>query len=122
MILKCNGVRGLSKQVAFRATLDIHNPDVLWCESTLCNSVCTYKFIPKNYSAFYKDCYVNGGVASTDRIISYEIPDLDTDYEMIWAGLHFSGSKPPYSASFYEPSNAMSLCLWSTMEFSQLSA
>ena len=45
-----------------------------------------------NYTVFHKDRNVNGGgvfVATTDRIISYEIPDLDTDCDMIWAGLHF---------------------------------
>ena len=43
-----------------------------------------------------------------DRIISYEIPDLDTDCEIVWAGLHFSGSKPLYLASFYKPPNTTS--------------
>ena len=59
----------------------------------------TYEFFPKNCSIFRKDRNVNGGgdfVATSDRIISYEIPDLDNDCEMIWAGLHFSDSKPLY--------------------------
>ena len=47
-------------------------------------------------------------VATSDRIISYEIPDLDTDCEIIWAGLHFSVSKPLYLASFYKPPNTTS--------------
>ena len=33
-------------------------------------------------------------VATTDRIISFEMPYFDTDCEMIWAGLHFSCSEP----------------------------
>ena len=112
MIINCNGVKGPSKQTAFLATLDIHKPDiVLWCESKLCNSMCSYEFFPKNYTIFRKDRNVNGGgvfVATSDRIISYEIPDLDTDCEIIWAGLHFSGSKPLYLASFYKPHNTTS--------------
>ena len=88
--MNCNGVKGPSKQAAFLATLDIHRPDiVLGCESKLCNSMCTYEFFPKNYTIFRKDCNVNGGgvfVATYDRIISYEIPDLDTDCEIIWTG------------------------------------
>ena len=103
--MNCNGVKGPSKQAAFLATLDIHRPDiVLWCESKLCNSVCTYKFFPKNNTVFRKYRNVNGGgvfVATSDRIISYEMPDLDTDCEMIGAELHFLGSKPLYLASFY---------------------
>ena len=47
-------------------------------------------------------------VATSDRIIFYEIPDLDTDCEMIWAGLLFSCSKPHYLASFHKPHNTTS--------------
>ena len=86
MIINCNGVKGPSKQAAFLAALDIHKPDiVLWCESKLCNSMCSYEFFP----TFRIDRNVNAGgvfVATSDRIIFYEIPDLDTDCEIIWAG------------------------------------
>ena len=112
MIMNCNGVKGPSKQAAFLATLDIHRSDiVLGCESKLCNSMCSYEFFPKNYTVFHTDCNVNGGgvfVATSDRIISYEIHDLDTDCEIIWAGLHFSGSNPLYLASCYKPPNTTS--------------
>ena len=66
----------------------------------------SYEFFPKNYTIFRKDRNVNGGwvfVATSDRIISYEIPILDTDCEIVLAGLICSGSKPLYLASFYEP-------------------
>ena len=100
----CSGVKGPSQQAAFLATLDIHKPYiVLGCESKLCSSMCSYEFFTKNYTVFRKDRNVNGGgvfVATSDRIISCEIPDLDTDCEIIWAGLHFSGSSRLYSASF----------------------
>ena len=112
MIINYNCVKGPSKQAAFLATLDIHKPDiVLGCESKQCNSMCSYEFFPKNYTIFHKDRNVIGGgvfVATSDRIISYEIPDLDTDCDIIWAGLHFSGSKPLYLASFYKPPNTTS--------------
>ena len=79
MIINCNGPNGPSKQVTFLTTLDIHKPDiVLGGESKLCNSICTYELFPKNYTAFSKDRNVNGGwvfVATSDRIMSYEIPD-----------------------------------------------
>ena len=94
MILNCNGINGPSKQTAFHATLDIHKPYIaLRCESKLYTSICTYEFFPKNYTDIRKDHNVNGGgcfVAMTDGTISYGIPDLDTDCEMILAGLHFS--------------------------------
>ena len=73
--------------------------------------MCSYKLFPKNYAIFCKDHNVDEGgvfVATSDRIISYEIPDLDTDCEIVWAGLHFSGSKPLYLASFYKPPNTTS--------------
>ena len=111
MIIDCNGVKGPSKQAAFLATLDIHRPYiVLGHESKLCNSMCCYEFF-LNYTVFRKDRNVNGGgvfVATSDRIISYEIPDLYADCEMIWAELHFSGSKPLYLSSFYKPPNTTS--------------
>ena len=73
--------------------------------------MCTYEFFNKNCIVIRKYRNVNGGgvfVATSDRIISYEITDLDTDCEMIWAGLHFSGSKPLYLASLYKPPNTTS--------------
>ena len=101
IILDCNGITGPSKQAAFLATLDIHKPDIaLGCESKLCNSMCTYEFFLKNYTVFHKVRNVIGGgvfVATSDRIISYKIPDLGTDCEIILAGLHFSGCKPLFS-------------------------
>ena len=54
--------------------------------------MCSYEFYPKNYTVFRKDRNVIGGgdfIATSERIISYEIPDLDTDCEIILAGLHF---------------------------------
>ena len=89
MILDCNGVKGPSKQAAFHATLDVHKPDIVHgCESRLHISMYSYEFFPMNHTVFRKDRNVNGGgviVATSDRKISYEIPDLDTDCEMIWA-------------------------------------
>ena len=83
MIINCNCVKVPSKQAAFLATLDIHKPDIVFgSESVLCNSMCSYEFFPKNYTVFRKDRNVNGGgifVETSDRIISYEIPNLDTD-------------------------------------------
>ena len=112
MMINCNGVKGPSKQAAFLATLDIHRPDiVLGCETKLCNSMCSYEFSTKNYTVFHRDRNVDGGgviVATSDRKISYEIPDLDTDCEMIWAGIHFSVSKPIYLVCFYYPPNTTS--------------
>ena len=112
MILISNSVKGPSKQAAFHATYIIHKPDiVLGCGSKLCNSMCTYEFFPKNYTVFREDRNVNGGgvfVATSNRIISYDIPDLDTDCEMIWAGLHISTSKSLYLARFFKPPNTTS--------------
>ena len=74
-------------------------------------AMCSYEFFPRNYTVFRKDHNVNGGgvfVATSDRIISYEIPELDTDCEIVWAGLHISGSMTLYLASFYKPPNTTS--------------
>ena len=77
MNLNCNGVKGPSKQAAFHATLDIHKPDiVLGCEAnyvigcTLMTSSLTITL------CFVKRAMQMTGVfvATTDKIISYEIP------------------------------------------------
>ena len=110
--MNCLGVERPSKQAAILAALDIHRPDiVLGCESKLYNSMCSYEFFRKNYAVFRKDHNVSGGgvfVATSDGIISYEIPDIDTECEMKWAGLCLSGSKPLYVVSFYKPPNTTS--------------
>ena len=109
MIINCNGVKGPSKQAAFNAILDVHKPDIiLGCESKLRNSMCTYELFPMKYIVFRKDRNVNGGgvfVATSDRTISSEIHDINTDCEMIWVGLHFSDSKLLYLASLHKPPN-----------------
>ena len=91
IILDCDGVKELSKQAAFCTTFDVHKAHiVLGCESRLCNSMCNYEFFHKNYTVFCKDRNVIGGgifLATSDRIISYEIPDIETDCMKIWAGL-----------------------------------
>ena len=96
----------------FTEALDIHKADtVLWCESNVCNAMYTYEFIPKNYTIFCWDHNVDEGgvfVATTDRIMSYEIPDIDTDCEIVRAELNFLGSKPLFLASFYYLHNTTS--------------
>ena len=54
--------------------------------------MCTYEFFPKNYNVLRRDHNVDGVevyVEITDRITSYEISDLDTDCDIVRAGLHF---------------------------------
>ena len=74
--------------------------------------MCTYEFLTENSTILCKELYnVDGGgvfVAASDSIISYEIPELDTEWEIVWAGWHFSDSKPLYLASFYKPTNTTS--------------
>ena len=87
VIMNCNGVGGPSGQAAFLAALDVHRPDVvLGCESRLCDSVCICGFFPGSCTVFRRDRCVDGGfvfVAASDGMVSYEIPELDTDCGMV---------------------------------------
>ena len=64
--------------------------------------MCTYEFFPKNYNVFRRYRNVNGGG------VTVATSDLDTDCEMIWAGLRFSGPKLFYLASLYDPPSTTS--------------
>ena len=87
MILDCSGAEEPSKKAAFHSTLDIHKADIVHgCELKLCHSMCTCELFFQNNTIFRIDRNINGGgvfVATTDRIMSHEIPDIYTECEMI---------------------------------------
>ncbi|XP_072022153.1 uncharacterized protein [Amphiura filiformis] len=107
MIINCNGLKGQKKQAAFRASVDHHNPDIiLGCESKISQDMATYSIFPDNYAIYRKDRDSNGGgvfIAVRDTLITADIPDLDSNCEVVWASLQFSDTKSLYIASYYGP-------------------
>lgn len=107
MVINCNGLKSSAKQAAFRASVEYHRPDIIMgCESKIDNKMHTYSLFPDNYTVYRKDRNANGGgvfVATKDTLISDNLPNLDSDCEIIWTSLQFTGSKPLYIASFYGP-------------------
>ena len=110
MVVNCNGIKGSDKQAAFQALIAHHDPDVIMgCETKIAGSVATYSVFPENYNILRKDRNLHGGgtfLAFKDTLIATEMPELDTNSEIIWANLHFANSKSLYLASFYRPPNA----------------
>ena len=107
MIINCNGLKSARKQAAFHSTVEHHNPDIiLGCESKIDGSIPTYSIFPAGYTVYRKDRDVNGGgvfVATKDTLISVDLPNLDSNSEIIWASLQFAGSKPLFISSYYGP-------------------
>ena len=107
MLINCNGLKGLDKQAAFRASVEHHDPDIIFgCESKISPEKATYSIFPQNYTIYRKDRDSNGGgvfLAVKDTLICADIPDLNSNCEVVWASLQFSNSKPLYIASYYGP-------------------
>ena len=107
MIINCNGLKSNNKQAVFRAALDQHDPDIVFgCESKIDQGISTYSIFPENFSVYRKDRDSNGGgvfIATKDTLISADLPDTNSDCEIVWASLQFASSKPLYLASYYGP-------------------
>ena len=107
MVINCNGLKGKDKQAVFRAAIDHHSPNIiLGCESKICADQATYSIFPDNYIICRKDRTANGGgvfIAIRDNLVFSDMPEMDSDCELIWANLQFAGSKPLFIASYYGP-------------------
>ena len=81
MLINCNGLKGLDKQAAFRASVEHHDPDIIFgCESKISPEIATYSIFPQNYTIYRKDRDSNGGgvfLAVKDTLICADIPDLN---------------------------------------------
>jgi len=82
---------------------------VIGCESHLESSYLTAEIFSSSFVVIRKDrCDGSGGVflAFDNNLPTVEMPELDADAEMIWAGFHGKGSKPVYICSFYRAPNS----------------
>ena len=107
MVINCNSLKSVTKQAAFRAHVVQHDPDIrLGCESKIDGTMISYSLFPDNFTVYRKDRDQHGGgvfVATKDKLIAVDMPNLDSDCKIIWASLQFAGSKPLHKASYYGP-------------------
>ena len=93
MVINCNSLKSANKQTAFQANVNQHNLqlnlDIIFgCESKIDCSIPTYSLFTSNYTIFRKDRDANGGgvfIATRDTLVSSDLPDFDTNCEVILA-------------------------------------
>ena len=107
--VNCQSIKNKHHQI--QNLVDSTKPDVIiatetWLDPTISNS----QIFPPNYNIYRKDRKVNttgGGVliAINDKCLSSEIPELDTDCEIIWCKIQQKGNKDLYMyiCSYYNP-------------------
>lgn len=105
--VNCQSIK--NKQHQIQNLVDSTKPDVIiatktWLDPTITNS----QIFPPNYNIYRKDRKGNktgGGVliAINDKYLSSEIPELDTDCEIIWCKIQQKGNKDLYICSYYNP-------------------
>ena len=78
----------------------------------------TVNFFPTNYDIYRKDRKnrIGGGVliAIHNKFLSSEIPELDTDAEIVWARIQRSGCKDLRICAFYNPKTSEDITAFET--------
>ena len=104
--VNCQSIRNKQSQV--ENVIDSLKPDVViatetWLDPNINNN----QIIPSNYNVYRKDRKgkVGGGVliAIHEKFLSSEIPELDTDSEIVWARIQQSGTKDLRICAYYNP-------------------
>ena len=110
LVINFQGLR--SKEEAFAACLENHNPDlVIGTESWLDNTVLDSEVFPPNYSMSRRDRNSNtggGGVFVVVRgdIIATHATELDSENcELLWVRIQIAGSKTILFGTFYRTPN-----------------
>ena len=110
IVINCDGLKGQKSQADFRAAVNNIDPDIIMgCESKIDSSIASYSVFPQNYNIIPKDRDKNGGgvfLAIKNSLIVSELPELDSNSEIVWANLHFANAKSIYLASYYRTPNA----------------
>lgn len=107
LIMNCQSI--VNKKAELHAVIDTSKPDIiLGTESWLSKDIDTYSIFPPNFSIYRKDRLdgrIGGGVfiAVSDKFISAEATELDTNCEAVWATVQLVGYKTMYVGSFYRP-------------------
>ena len=94
------------KQCRISNLLESVKPDIiLGTETWLDPSIKSSEIFPRGYSVFRKDRTKSGGggvlIAVTSELICEEVPELDSNCEIIWAKIKLIGNGTLYLGSYY---------------------
>ena len=115
--INCQSIN--NKQHQIENVIDSLKPDIIiatetWLDLSIGNS----QFFPTNYDIYRRDRTdrVGGGVliAIHNKFLSSEIPELDTDAEIVWARIQRSGCKDLRICAFYNPRTSEDLTAFET--------
>lgn len=106
LIMNCQSIK--NKKAELHAVIDSAKPDIiLGNESWLSPEIKNSEIFPDSYDAIRKDRVgdAHGGVfiAFKRDLLCTEIPELNTDCEIVWCKLNIIGCKTLYLGSFYRP-------------------
>ncbi|MFZ2538829.1 MAG: endonuclease/exonuclease/phosphatase family protein, partial [Oscillospiraceae bacterium] len=86
-------------------------PDIICLQETrIDGTVSSSELFPRNYIVYRKDRDTNGGgvlVAVSDRLVSCQCFDMDSDTESVWVKISRGKSTPLFVCSFYRPPNSL---------------
>jgi len=104
--INCQSIK--KKQDRIENILECTKPDiVIATETWLDPSITDNQIFPSNYRLWRKDRQNSSGggvlLAIKDTYISSDVPELQTDCEIIWAKINLVGSKTLLLCSFYNP-------------------
>ena len=104
--MNCQSIK--KKQERVENIIDSTKPDVIlatetWLDPTITDN----QVFPDNYTLWRngRKCGKGGGVliAIKDTYLSMEVPELQTDCEIIWAKIQLVGCKTLYLCPYYNP-------------------
>ncbi|MCG8079022.1 MAG: endonuclease/exonuclease/phosphatase family protein, partial [Candidatus Thiodiazotropha taylori] len=104
--INCQSIK--KKQDRIENILDSVRPDiVIATETWLDPSITNNQFFPSNYKVFRRDRASGSGggvlVAVRNEYLSEEVPELQTDCEIIWVRINLVDVKNLYICSYYNP-------------------
>ncbi|KAK6188800.1 hypothetical protein SNE40_004902 [Patella caerulea] len=104
--INCQSIK--KKQCRLEDVLESLKPDAVIATATwLDPSITDNQAFPANYKIWRRDRTTSSGggvlIAIEDDYISNEVPELQTDCEIIWTRINFVGRKDLYVCSYYTP-------------------
>ena len=109
--LNCCSLRSVGKKTSFLALIEEHKPDIICgCESHLDSSYFTAETFPSNYMVPRKDRTEGAGgvfICVRKSLNVSEMPELNSNAELIWAKVTLPKKAPIYQCSYYCPPNTL---------------
>ena len=106
LIMNCQSIK--NKKPELQTIVHTAKPNIIFgCESWLSPDIANSEIFPDGYDAIRKDRVrdAHGGVFVCFKkdLVCFEVPELETDCELVWVKLQIVGCKTLYLGSFYRP-------------------